>query len=137
MDNMLAKQEDFMEIQNNNSFCSFQVQSMEDKKQLFKVISSPDHSTSEFIGKQIKVKDLYVEEVEMPNQETGELQLCHRVVLIDDKGIAYQSVSSGIWSAVCRMVQVFGTPTYDEPLTIEIYEIVKAANRRILTFKVV
>ena len=138
MNNEIAVQNNSLtDINETQSMCSFTVETVEDKKKLFKVATAPDHNVAEYIGKSIKIKDVYAEVVHMTNQETGEITDGIRMVIIDDKGESYQCVSSGMWNAFTRMRAIFGNPTYDPAIPIEIKQIDKGVNKKILSFDIV
>lgn len=138
MSNEIAVQNSpLTDINETQSMCSFTVDTVEDKKKLFKVATAPDHNVAEYIGKSIKIKDVYAEVVHMTNQETGEVTDGIRMVIIDDKGESYQCVSSGMWNAFTRMRAIFGNPTYDPAIPIEIKQIDKGVNKKILSFDII
>lgn len=138
MNNEIAVQNNSLtDINETQSMCSFTVETVEDKKKLFKVATAPDHNVAEYIGKSIKIKDVYAEVVHMTNQETGEITDGIRMVIIDDKGESYQCVSSGMWNAFTRMRAIFGNPTYDPAIPIEIKQIDKGVNKKILSFDII
>ena len=71
------------------------------------------------------------------NEETGEVSVAPRVVLIDDKGKAYQSVSVGIYSSLKNIMFVYGDPsTWEKPVKVKITQITKGKNK-MLNLKVV
>lgn len=138
MNNEIAVQNNSLtDINETQSMCSFTVETIDDKKKLFKVATAPDHNVAEYIGKSIKIKDVYAEVVHMTNQETGEITDGIRMVIIDDKGESYQCVSSGMWNAFTRMRAIFGNPTYDPAIPIEIKQIDKGVNKKILSFDII
>ena len=138
MNNEIAVQNNSLtDINETQSMCSFTVETVEDKKKLFKVATAPDHNVAEYIGKSIKIKDVYAEVVHMTNQETGENTDGIRMVIIDDKGESYQCVSSGMWNAFTRMRAIFGNPTYDPAIPIEIKQIDKGVYKKILSFDII
>ena len=138
MSNEIAVQNSSLtDINETQSMCSFTVETVEDKKKLFKVATAPDHNVAEYIGKSIKIEDVYAEVVHMTNQETGEVTDGIRMVIIDDKGESYQCVSSGMWNAFTRMRAIFGNPTYDPAIPIEIKQIDKGVNKKILSFDII
>jgi len=60
------------------------------------------------------------------------------VVLIDDKGVSYQCVSLGIFSALKKVFAIFGTPdTWKKPIGIKVKTIDKGNNRNPMTFDLV
>lgn len=117
------------------TFCSLVANTPKEKALLFKAMNNPDKRVGDCINMEIKVKDLFCEVVNCTNQDTGEISTCPRIVLIDDKGVGYQAVSIGIYSAVKKLIQIFGQPTWDEPVTLIVKQITKG-DRKILTFDI-
>lgn len=118
------------------AWSSLKTDSPEEKAKFYNVMNNPEKRVAQMIGKVIKVKDVFVEVIELTNSETGEVQQCPRTVLIDDKGIGYQAVSMGVFSAIKKLFDVFGTPDkWSQPIALEVQQIQKG-NRNILTFKV-
>lgn len=118
------------------SFCSMQADTAEGKAKLFNAMNNPDKRLADCINMKIRAKDLYIEIVNCTNEETGEVTACPRIVIIDDKGIAYQAVSIGIYSALKKVIQVYGAPTWETPVTLEVKQITKGA-RKMLTLNVI
>ena len=117
-------------------FCSMVATSDEDKAKMFNAMNNPDKRLADCINMKIKAKDLYIEVVNCTNEETGEITACPRIVIIDDKGVAYQAVSLGIYSALKKVIQVFGAPTWEKPVTLEVKQVTKGT-RKMLTLNVV
>jgi hypothetical protein len=117
-------------------FCSFKPSTPKQKAQLFKAMNNPDKRIADCINMEINVKDVFCETVNCTNRETGELQECPRIVLIDDKGVGYQCVSLGMFSALKKVMAVFGTPTWETPVKLKIVQITKG-ERKLLTFDVI
>lgn len=119
------------------SFFSGSAKTAEEKKLLANAMNNPDKRLADCINQEIAVKDLYVEQVEMLNQNTGELQTCPRIVLIDKDGVSYGCVSFGILGSLKKIMSVYGVPTWEEPVTVKPVFINKAADRRILSLLLV
>lgn len=117
------------------TFCSLSADTREEKANLFKAMNNPEKRLGDCINMVIMAKDIYCEVVDCLNQQTGEVTQCPRIVIIDDKGIGYQAVSIGIYSALKKIIQVFGSPTWNEPIPLEIKQITKG-DRKLLTFDV-
>ena len=117
-------------------FCSKIATTAKEKADMFNAMNNPDERLADCINKQIKAKDLYVEIVNCTNTETGEITACPRIVIIDVNGKSYQAVSIGIYSALRKVIQVFGAPTWEEPVTLEVKQVTKGA-RKMLTLNVV
>lgn len=117
-------------------FCSMKAESKEEKAALYNAMNNPDKRIGDCINMTIAARDLYIEVVNCTNEETGEVTACPRIVIIDDKGVSYQAVSIGIYSALKKVIQVFGVPTWDEPVRLEVKQITKGS-RKMLTLNVV
>lgn len=117
-------------------FCSMRAESDADKIKLYNAMNNPDHRLSDYINKTINAKDLYIEVVNCTNEETGEVTACPRIVIIDNKGESYQCVSVGIFSALKKAIQVFGSPTWEKPVKLEVKQITKG-KKQMLTLSVV
>ena len=122
------------DLNNAESYCSIKGESREARVAVYNAINSPDHKLSDFIGKRIEVTDLCIEHM---NKETGEMEANARVVLIDKNGESYTCVSGGIYSAVKKLVTVFGEPTWEPALPIEVQNISTKNGRKTMTLKAV
>lgn len=116
-------------------YTSMQASTREEKAAMFNAMNNPDKRLADCINMQIRAKDLYIEIVNCTNEETGEVTACPRIVIIDEEGVSYQCVSVGIYSALKKVIQVFGAPTWDEPVTLEVKQITKG-QRKMLTLNV-
>ena len=117
------------------TFCSLVANTPVEKAMLFKAMNNPEKRVGDCINMTINAKDLFCEVVNCINQQTGEMQTCPRIVIIDDKGVGYQAVSLGVYSAIKKIIQVFGAPTWAEPLPLVVKQITKG-ERKLLTFDV-
>lgn len=133
---MLATVDLSRELSGNakNTFCSVQGGDRETKAKVYNAMNNPEHKVGDYINKVINVKDVLVEMIEVADDE-GNLESAPRVVLIDDKGKAYQAVSTGIFNAVKNAIAIFGSPTWDEPLPCLIKQ-VTVKNGSMLTFDI-
>lgn len=114
------------------SFSSLKADSRADKAKLYRAMNNPDKRLGDCINMKINVKDVYVEIVQCTQRETGEVNDCPRIVLIDDNGMSYQAVSLGIFSALSKLFQLFGMPTWEEPLPVIVKQVSKG-DRKMLT----
>ena len=92
------------------------------------------HKIDDFINKQIALKDLFVEIIEIADED-GTVEQAPRIVLIDDKGESYQCVSNGVWGSLKKMFAVYGAPTYEEPINVVVKQ-VKVKRGTMLTLEV-
>lgn len=121
--------------ESSDSFCSLKAETPQEKATLFRIMNSPEKRISDCINQTILVKDVYCEVVQVTNKETGEVNTCPRVVLVDKDGIGYQSVSFGIYSSLKKLFQVYGVPTWEEPVPIKVIQISREKNK-ILTLTI-
>ena len=122
------------DLNNAESYCSIKGDSREALVAMYNAINSPDHKLSDFVGKKLNIKDISIERVENMNEETGEMAANARVVLIDENGESYTCVSSGIYSAIKKLVAVFGEPTW-EP--VEVQNLSTKKGRKTMTLKAI
>lgn len=118
------------------SFFSGSAKTPEQKKLLANAMNNPDKRLADCINQEIAVKDIFVEQVDMI-KDTGEVQTCPRIVLIDKDGVSYGCVSFGILGSLKKIMAVYGVPTWDEPVTVKPVFVNKAADRRILSLVLV
>lgn len=117
------------------AFSSLKAETDEEKAKLFNAINNPENRLSDCINMKIKAKDLFIEVVNCTNEETGEVTACPRIVIIDEKGVGYQAVSVGIYSALKKVIQIFGKPTWEKPINLEVKQVTKG-NRKMLTLNI-
>lgn len=120
----------------STSYCSLNVNTQKEKEHLFNIISSPTDRIANIINEIIELKDIYVETVELTNEETGEISFAPRTILIDKNGKSFECVSIGIFSALKKLFQIFGEPCiWEKPIKIKIKQI-QRGTKSILTFSI-
>ena len=107
----------------SQAYTSLGNETRDEKALLYKAMSNPDERLSDHINQVIAVKDVYMEMVDMINEETGEIVTTPRIVLIDENNISFQCVSFGVFNALKRIFQVFGEPTWEEPINMKVIQI--------------
>lgn len=115
------------------TFCSMVAKTVQEKALLFKAMNNPEKRLGDCINMKIMAKDLFCEVVTCINQQTGKMQDCPRMVIIDENGVSYQAVSLGVYSGIKKLIQVFGEPTWEEPLPLVVKQITKG-EKKLLTF---
>lgn len=125
------------DLNNTESYCSIKGDTREALVAMYNAINSPDHKLSDFVGKKLNIKDISIERVENMNDETGEMAANARVVLIDDNGESYTCVSSGIYSAIKKLVAVFGEPTWEPALPVEVQNLSTKKGRKTMSLKAI
>lgn len=119
-----------------SNYSSIKGGTREEKAKLYKAKSSPDKKLSDCINQKLYAKDVYMEVVNITDEETGEVRECPRIVLIDKDGISYSCVSFGIYNSLKSLVGVFGEPTWDEPIPVVVRQKMTGKNRKQLVLDV-
>lgn len=118
-------------------WCSLAAVDDRDKVTLFNAVTTPA-KLSDQINKQLTIRHIYVEVIQVTSEETGEIVNAPRVVLIDDKGNGYQSVGTGIYNAAKRMIGIFGDPAdWATPHTVEVVNVSLPGGRHTFTLKII
>ena len=113
----------------NPTFCSFAPETREERARLYRAMTNPDHKISDCINQEIALVDVFVELVEMSNDETGEISRVPRCVLFAADGQTYAATSSGIYNALRRLSMVYGAPHWAEPIPVVIRQLQIGARR--------
>lgn len=120
------------------TFSSFVPESLDDKKKFFNAINNTDGKLSDLINMEIVIKDVYAEECEYVNEETGELTPGVRIILFTPDGKGYSTSSKGVFNCLSKIFAIFGHPsTWTEPLKARVKQISPAKDRKILLLELV
>lgn len=118
-------------------FCSMVPKNEDEEIVLFNAMNNPEKRIGDCINMTINVKHVFCEVVTCVNRETGETNMCPRIVLIDTDGVGYQAVSLGVFSALKKIFAIKGSPTtWKKPVKLQVIQITKG-DRKLLTFNMV
>ena len=118
-------------------FCSMVPKNEDEEIILFNAMNNPEKRIGDCINLTIEVKHVFCEVVTCINRETGESNICPRIVLIDKDGVGYQAVSLGIYSALKKIISIKGNPAnWKKPVKLQVTQITKG-DRKLLTFNLV
>lgn len=118
-------------------FCSMIPKNEDEEVVLFNAMNNPKKRIGDCINMTINVKHVFCEVVTCVNRETGEANMCPRIVLIDTDGVGYQAVSMGVFSALKKIFAIKGNPTtWKKPVKLQVIQITKG-DRKLLTFNMV
>ena len=101
-------------------YCSVSASNPANKAIVYNAINNPTVKISDHVGKDIYIKDIYCEEIEVPDKDTGEIRNLTKTVLIDPDGNSFFSVAAGVFRAVKNLIAIFGYPTYDTPVHVRV-----------------
>lgn len=106
---------------NNKMYCSIVANTEESKKQLFNALETCDALLNECVGQEIELKDIYVEERQVFDEETGEVKNKYRTILFDENGQTYATGSYGIYNIIRKIISIYGYPTdWKNPLKVKV-----------------
>ena len=105
----------------NKVYCSKKAESEQEKKELFNALESCDALLNDCVGQEIEIKDIYVEEKEVVDDETGELKTKFRTIIFDVSGQTYATGSYGIFNVMKKIIQIYGLPeTWESPIKVKV-----------------
>lgn len=118
-------------------YTSFEITNEESASQLFKAMNQADEAISDYKNMQITIKDVFVQSATQIDEETGELKDSTKVVIFDEEGKSYGTISKGFYTSMCNVCAIIGEPrTWKSPITITIKE-VKVKRGNMITFDVI
>ena len=104
-----------------NVYCSKIAETEKEKKELFNALESCDALLNDCVGQEIEIKDIYVEEKHVVDEESGELKTKFRTILFDVNGQTYATGSYGIYNILKKIVSIYGLPTtWEKPLKVKV-----------------
>lgn len=92
------------------AYCSMTAESREEKAFLYNTTQNADKKISDFINQKIQFINVFMEQVEIEDDETGETRKGVRTILITPEGEGIAATSNGIARSLYSLFQVFGTP---------------------------
>lgn len=95
---------------NETIVTSLTLDTIEDKKKMFNAMNATDYSLSEHLEQHIKVVDYLIHDCEIAD-ENGEKQETKRLVLFDEDGKTYSTVSISAYDSFGKIVTIFGEPS--------------------------
>lgn len=105
----------------NKMYCSIVADTDDAKKKLFNALETCDALLNDCIGQEINLKDIYVEEREIIDDETGEVKNKYRTILFDENGQTYATGSYGIYNIIKKIVSIYGLPqSWENPVKVKV-----------------
>ena len=92
-------------------YSTLDLSSKESGIKLFNATENCDELVFDNVGKELILKDVYVEQIPTADEETGEMIYKYRTILFDSEGKSYASGSYGLYNSVQKILQIFGTET--------------------------
>ena len=104
-----------------NVYCSKLAETEKEKKELFNALETCDALLNDCVGQEIEIQDIYVEEKQVADEETGELKTKFRTIIFDKSGQTYATGSYGIFNVLKKIVGIYGLPdSWKNPLKVKV-----------------
>lgn len=117
-------EENKLTIVNENSnkiYFSGVAESDKEKKALFNALETCDVLLNDCVGQEIEIKDVYIEERNILNEETGVISPKYRTIIFAANGQSYATGSYGIYNILRKIFVIYGEPkTWENPLKVEV-----------------
>lgn len=94
----------------------------DEKKKLFNALENCDVLLNDCVGQEITMKDIYCEKRDTVDETTGEIKPKYRCIIFDENGKSYATGSYGVYNVLIRLCQVFGEPTWENGLKVQVYK---------------
>lgn len=101
-------------------FCSVNAETEEEKKKLFNTLEQCDALLNDCVGTEIEIKDVYCEEREVVDEDTGEVKTKFRTILFATNGQTYATGSYGIFNVIKKIIQIYGFPTWENGIKVKV-----------------
>lgn len=93
-----------LETQHTNFFTTMDLDDIDNKKLLLKAITQPDINLTDYLDKPFKIVDCYIEPCTI-DTDSGPIA-ANRLILFDENGTSYSTVSVGIINSIQRMLLI-------------------------------
>lgn len=102
------------------AYCSMTAESKEERAVLYNATQNADKKISDYINQKIQFINVFMEQVEIEDEKTGEKHKSVRTILITPEGEGIAATSNGITRSLYSLFQVFGTPDTWEGEVMEV-----------------
>jgi len=127
---------DFSSDSQETIFSCLPMETNAQKLVAFNALNNPKQKSTDVINTEIVLIGFAVEAIEIADNITGELIICPRIVVMDNKGVSTQFVSEGIFGALKKLHSTFGLPQIKKGINIKFRQ-EPTKNGSMLTFDVV
>lgn len=103
----------------NNVFCSIKANSDDEAKKLFNALETCDALLNDLVGEEINMKDLYIEERKVQN-DNGEEITKYRTIIFDTEGKTYATASYGVFNTLKKIIAIYGSPTWENGVKVTV-----------------
>ena len=102
------------------SFCSINPDTPEKKAAVYAALTAPTHQLADHINEVFTAVDVYVEEAEILDENSGEVRHTPRVVFFDANGESYAATSFGVFNCLRRLMMVYGNASWPDGIRLKV-----------------
>lgn len=120
------------------TFSSIVPKTQDEKVAFYNAINAPTAKLGDFINMEIEVANVYAEECEYVNKETGEIVPGVRIILFGPDMKAYSTSSKGVFNCLSKIFTIFGHPSsWEAPIKVRVKQVSPSADRKVLLLEMV
>lgn len=106
---------------NNKIYYSGVAKTEKEKKDLFNSLEKCDVLLNDCVGQEIDIKNVYIEERQVTDEQTGVVTPKYRTIIFADNGQSYATGSYGIYNILRKIFMIYGDPaTWEKSLKVEV-----------------
>jgi hypothetical protein len=125
--NNAVAEKDYVAMWNNESnasavgrdWCSYVLNTQEDKEYLLKRITETPIKLQEAVNEVLEIEGIYLENVEIPDQNTGERKVMPRMLLITADKV-YSTLGITAFNNMTKILKYVGLPTTKKPIKLKV-----------------
>ena len=123
--------EDTLKQRQRNTFTTIDISTIEGKKQAFRCMSACDTPNEELRQNVFEVENIFIHEVSLADENTGERVKMARTVLVSPQGKTTAFVSQGVLTSLQNLVMLFGMPPWKPALKVKVKEVITRRKFRV------
>lgn len=110
-------------------YVSFALDTNENRAMLVNALGAGCQRVKDHVNETINLRDFILQDVEVVDQNSGEVSQATRIILIDENKTAYACTSIGVKNAIKALVMAYGEPaTWKEAIPVKVVQISRGVN---------
>lgn len=126
-----------LEQRQRNTFTTIDTSTPEGKALAFKCMSAADTPNEQLRSNVFEVQNIFIHEVNLEDENTGEKMKMPRTVLVNPKGETTAFVSQGVLTSLENLAMLFGMPPWKPALKVRVKETRTRKNFRVYNLELV
>lgn len=121
----------------NNYYTSLDKDNERHKRIIMRCVGDCDHRLKDCINMELQITDVFAHRVELTNEQTGEVTVAPRCVIITVQGETVECVSEGVYRDLSMLMWLYGKPPWSTPLLVSPKLVQLDGGRNLLKLKLV